>query len=176
MTTYYLLSTVTAGAGGAATITLSNIPQTYTDLVITVSARSTWTGGFDGLGMYLNGSQSSITNRFLSGDGSNSASSNGTYRSILAIPGDSQTANTFGNVQIYIPNYTSSSTKSIIVTGVAENYANASAQNITAEQWANSAAITSVGFDTATSGLNLKQYTTVSVYGILKGSGGATAS
>jgi hypothetical protein len=176
MTTYYLLSSVTAGAGGSANMTISGIPQTYTDLVITVSARSAWTGGFDGLGMYFNGSQSSITNRFLASDGSNSSSTNSTYRSICSIPGDSQTANTFSNIQIYIPNYTSSATKSIMVTNVSENYATTGLANITAEQWANSAAITSVGFDTATSGLNLKQYSTVSLYGILKGSGGATAS
>ena len=34
------IQTVTVGSGGAANITFSNIPQTYTDLVIKISARS----------------------------------------------------------------------------------------------------------------------------------------
>ena len=35
------LATYTVGAGGDSSVTFSNIPQTYTDLVIRVSARTT---------------------------------------------------------------------------------------------------------------------------------------
>ena len=34
------LQTVTVGAGGAATVTFSSIPQTYTDLILVVSKYS----------------------------------------------------------------------------------------------------------------------------------------
>jgi len=36
-----LIETVTVGAGGSSLITFSNVPQTGTDLLVTVSGRST---------------------------------------------------------------------------------------------------------------------------------------
>ena len=38
-TTYKAISTVTVGSGGAASITFSSIPATYTDLVLKISGR-----------------------------------------------------------------------------------------------------------------------------------------
>ena len=37
------LATVTVGSGGSSTITFSNIPQNYTDLVVKASLRGTTT-------------------------------------------------------------------------------------------------------------------------------------
>jgi hypothetical protein len=37
MATMTALSTVTVGAGGAATIDFTSIPQTYTDLIVKIS-------------------------------------------------------------------------------------------------------------------------------------------
>jgi hypothetical protein len=37
--TYTAIKTVTVGSGGAANIDFTSIPQTYTDLVLKVSAR-----------------------------------------------------------------------------------------------------------------------------------------
>ena len=39
-TTYTLISSVTVGSGGAASIEFTSIPSTYTDLVLKLSARS----------------------------------------------------------------------------------------------------------------------------------------
>ena len=39
--TYKLIETVTVGSGGAASIEFSSIPQTYTDLKVVYSLRST---------------------------------------------------------------------------------------------------------------------------------------
>jgi hypothetical protein len=52
------------------------------------------------------------------------------------------TANTFGNTEFYIPNYTSSNYKSFSVDGVTENNATA-AFALYAGLWSNTAAITS---------------------------------
>ena len=68
--TYTLISTVTVGAGGAASIDFNSIPGTYTDLLLVVSVRSTRPAATnDGLFMSINGSGSSTT-----GSGINSIS------------------------------------------------------------------------------------------------------
>jgi hypothetical protein len=42
--TYEIISSVTVGAGGAAYIEFTNIPQTYTDLNLVFSGRNTSSG------------------------------------------------------------------------------------------------------------------------------------
>jgi len=41
MATYTLISSVTVGSGGAATMQFNSIPSTYTDLVLSFSTRDT---------------------------------------------------------------------------------------------------------------------------------------
>jgi len=62
-TTYTLISSVTVGSGGAATMTFSSIPQTYTDLLVRVSARNTSTSG-SGLNMRFNSTEGELIELF----------------------------------------------------------------------------------------------------------------
>lgn len=171
--TMTLVSTTTVGSGGAANITFSSIPQTGTDLLVVLSGRVTTDGA---VGIYFNGSNSSLTNRFLRGSGS-AASSNSA--SVIGYIGESsvdgQTANTFGNVSVYIPNYTGSTNKSFSVDAVSENNATSAYQTLVAGLWSSTAAITSLTLLPASSA-TFKQYSTASLYTITKGSGGATVS
>ena len=161
--------TQTVGAGGAGTVVFNNIPQTYTDLKIIASTRSTASGGFDSLGIYFNGSQSNISNTNVGGNGSSAASSRSTYRAIGTNDSAFATANTFANTEIYIPNYTASTFRQMLIESVAENNATPTNQLLVANLWSQTAAITSLSFDNSTSGQNFVQYTTFSLYGITKG-------
>jgi hypothetical protein len=48
MATYTLIQQITVGSGGSATIEFTSIPQTYTDLLLKLSVRSTASGAHGG--------------------------------------------------------------------------------------------------------------------------------
>jgi hypothetical protein len=178
--TMTLVSTTTVSANVAA-IDITSIPATGTDLLITFSARNTF--GFYALGANItfNNSTSGYSTRKLWGNGSSPASestsgSSSIEASRAAVVGDSATSNTFSNVSIYIPNYTGSTAKSVSIDAVTENNATSAGSMIFAGLWSGTSAITSVKFTSPEAGETFMQYTTVSVYTITKGSGGATVS
>jgi hypothetical protein len=159
----YTLSATTAS------VTFSNIPQNYTDLKIVCSTRTDYAGFLD-LNMYLNGNASSgYSWRRLNGDGGSTTSTNSTSAGVIPSPtlGTTATANTFASTEIYIPNYTSTTSKSVSIDGVTENNATTSYQTITAGLSTLSTAITSVSF-----GLGAGSFvsgSTFTLYGISNG-------
>jgi hypothetical protein len=168
-----LVSTVTVGAGGSTSIDFTSIPQTATDLMLFVSARSNFSANYVYLNLFLNNSTTSITARNLLGTGS--GVNNSTNPQIEAgVVAANSTSNTFSNVQIYIPNYAGSTNKSWSADAVVENNATAGFQSITAGVWSNTAAVNQVTLQAG--GTTFQQYTTASLYAITKGSGGATVS
>jgi hypothetical protein len=74
------------------------------------------------------------------------------------------TANTFGNTDIYIPNYAGSANKSVSVDTVEENNGTTARALLGAILWSNTAAITALGL-TPVSG-SFVQYSTATLYGI----------
>ena len=170
---YVPIQTVTVGSGGATSIDFTNVPQNYTDLVIYVSARSNRasTDG-DNLTISFNGSSANFSYRLLYGAGSGGVgSANGSNNTNPYASAANQTANTFGNVMAYIPNYTSSNYKSISVDGVSETNATTAFMGLNASLWSNTAAITSISLGVY-NGTGFLQNTTATLYGI----GGARAS
>ena len=166
ITTNNLISRQTVGSAGAASITFSNIPQTFTDLRLVMSLRNDGTGGGieNTITLSLNGSTSNFTNKILYGDGTSAGSySNSSYGGWTAE--SPATANTFANNEIYIPNYTSANYKSYSFDGVVENNATAGKTSLMAGLWSNTAAITSISI-TSRSTFNWVQYSTFSLYGI----------
>lgn len=160
--TYTLIASSTVGSGGAANITFSSIPSTYTDLTILCSSKTNrGTFNNDAILLNLNGSTSSITAIRLFGDGSSAASN--TNRGILNNAAASTSV--FSNTQIYIPNYTSSNYKSISAESVTENNGTEAYAQLHAQLWSNTAAVTSVVLAPADGTLFL-QYTTAYLYGI----------
>ena len=164
-----LIASATVGAGGAASIDFSSIPGTYTDLVLVVSARATSTTA--AMTIAFNGSSASFTSRYLQGNGTAASSSTGTTL-IGNASISTDTANTFGSVQIVIPNYAGSTNKAFSIESVTENMAAGAFQQMFASIWSNTAAITQVTLSLA----NFAQYSSASLYGTLKGSGGATVA
>lgn len=158
---------VTAG-GGAASIDFTSIPATYTDLLIKISGRCTGGGAFGGVYIAFNGSSANYSLTYL-GIASTSAASYTRsafgVNHLFYIPSTSATANTFGNGEIYIPNYTSANFKSLSAEGANEDNATAIYEGISAGLWSQTAAINQLTFTTSGS---FTQYSTATLYGISK--------
>jgi len=165
--TYTLISSVTVGSGGSASIEFTSIPATYTDLLVKLSGRSSRSAAtMEEFVLTFNNNTSSYSERQLRGDGSSVISQTFSGASIqqLGQPGAGATANTFGNWEFYIPNYAGSNYKSISLDGVTENNATQAYTNFEAGLWSNTAAITSIKLS-AGSYLAV-QYSTAYLYGI----------
>ena len=164
-TTYEAIATVTVGSGGAANITFSSIPATYTDLVLKISGRHD-TSSDQGIFIKFNGSTSNRSHRYVAGNGTTPESSSGTDGYIGSIQGTNATASTFNNTEVYIPNYASSNNKSSSIDNVTENNATTAYVNLVAGLWSDSAAITSIAMTVGNGTQNFVQYTTATLYGI----------
>lgn len=106
------IATTTVGVGGVATITFSDIPQTYKHLHIRVSGRSTGAYTYSSLYVRPNSiSTARYSYHSLYGDGSSAAATgrgtSGGDTSWIAqnISGDTATANNFGSVIVDIFDY-----------------------------------------------------------------------
>jgi hypothetical protein len=164
---YVLLEKITVGAAGASSVTFSGIPQTgYTDLVVKITGRSTRVAVQDYVKTSFNGVTTNLSMRQLYVNGGSPASSAETEIYTPGLPGASATANTFGNVEIYIPNYTSANYKSVSIDGVLENNAVGAYLALDAGLWSDTAAITSVVL-TPYFG-SFVQYSTFYLYGVAK--------
>lgn len=176
-----LVSTVTVGAGGAASIDFTSIPQTGTDLLLIFSLRSALAATLDDLRIEINGLTSGYFDRSLKGNGSAASSSSdgagGGYWYIEeGIVGSTATSNTFSNGSLCLTNYSSSTAKSGSIDNVSENNATGSKQTIQALRNTTTNPITSIKIRSVYSSTNILQYSTASLYTITKGSGGATVS
>jgi hypothetical protein len=150
----------------AASVTFANIPQTgYTDLKLVVSGRFSSGSGFNLID--FNGlSTANFSNRVLEGTGSSAVSfvaGNTNYAGALNGSGD--TANTFSNEEIYIPNYAGNTFKSISFDAVMETNGTTAYIDMGALLWSNTAAITSIRLTTHT-GAAYAVGSTFSLYGI----------
>jgi hypothetical protein len=131
----------------ASSITFSNIPQNYTDLKIVVSGRDS-TYGADTSTIYFkfNNDATNQNHRRLFNNGGTVGNGTLTILGITNMNGTTSTSNTFSNGEVYIPNYTSSNFKSLLVENVMENFSATVYSGFLAGLWSNTAAITSVNF------------------------------
>jgi hypothetical protein len=170
--TFIKIASVTVGAGGAASIDFSSIPSTYTDLCIKYSTRTDRANFTSDIYIQFNGVMTATYSfRRLYGNGTGPASDTLSNNSAGGFAGTAvgatATASTFGNSEIYIPNYTSANAKSWSSDGVTENNATGVLTAIYAGLWSGTAAITSIAIKDYNSA-NFVQYTTATLYGISK--------
>jgi len=169
-TTYTLISSVTVGSGGAANIEFTSIPNTYTDLCVLLSLRTDNAAVIDTPKMRFNGAtnDNNLKTIRLMGNGSSASSSTVDPGLLLTrCPGANATASTFGNIQVYIPNYTSSNNKSVSIDQVAESNTSTidGVTSLMAGLWSSSSVISGITVlsDNPT---NFVQYSTAYLYGI----------
>lgn len=164
------LNTVTVGAGGAASINFTNIPSTYTDLLIYLSGRSdTVAQTYNGVALTFNGTSNSanwVRKQIEGGDGSiasyTSTASIGGY-----VPAPNATASAFGSIQIYVHNYASSNDKLVSIESVTEGNTATTGYyaDLVGQLWTVGTAINQVTL-TMSSSANFVQYSSASIYGI----------
>jgi hypothetical protein len=162
-TTYNLISSVTVGSGGTTAINFTSIPQTYTDLVIKLSTRMST----QDYRIKYNGSASGYNVVFLYSDGSAPSSFRSSVAGYIGLTNNnSNIASSFGNSEIYIPNYTLSNAKAVSQFGVQETDASTPVyMSISAQSWSIANAITSIEISQYTGG-TIYQYSTAYLYGI----------
>lgn len=172
---YDSIATTTVGAGGAASITFSSIPSTYTHLQIRYIGLSTSTGATD-LKMNFNSDTSgSYTYHVLYGTGAsaNSLSSTTSYSRIIIANGLGNSAYTSmfsaGIIDVLdyanVNKYKTTRTLSGFDTNNATTNINNETIALNSGLWMNTSAITSITFapDVAT---NIAQYSQFALFGI----------
>jgi hypothetical protein len=162
-TTYSLISSVTVGSGGQAAMEFTSIPSGYKDLLVKISGRSALSAIGDNATVSFNNSTANQSQRSLYTDVSSTTSYTYTVFYIW-IPGSNATASTFGNTELYIPNYSGSTNKPFSGDVVTENGGTSTELALSASLWSNTSAITSV--KVTCNGGNFVQYSTAYLYGI----------
>lgn len=166
--TYELIASSTVGSGGASSIDFSSISSSFTDLIVKISARTNKTGQVDDYAkISFNGSSANQTAKYIYGLGSGSA---GSYsENLIYSPADATdaTANTFGNSEFYITNYSVTSNKVLSADGVLENNGTTAVSTLTAGLWSITTAINQITL-TPYNGTLFLQYSTAYLYGVKK--------
>lgn len=134
--------------GSAASVTFSGIPQTYTDLLIRLSARGDVAGAGTVMRVVLNGTAANYSSTYLVGYGAGGTGSGrfsaATYLTMDYVSANDATANTFGSLEILLSQYAGSASKVLSGFGAGETNGTVSLMSVSAGLWSNSAAITSI--------------------------------
>lgn len=144
-TTYTLISSNTLSSSQAS-VSLNSIPNTYTDIVLKISAR-TDNAGTDFIQLTINSQTGTYSNTLLLGNGSTASSTRNTGQSYLRagyVNNANDTSNTFSYGEIYIPNYASTNDKPLSSIGYTENNATTAYISNYANLFQYSSAITSL--------------------------------
>lgn len=158
-----LIETIEVGAGGAASIEFTSIPQDGMDLLLVGNARNTTAAEVSAVILRYNGiTTSTYSYRALIGTGSSASSQSQTlsYWNPF-MNGNTATANTFGSFELRIPNYTAAAAKTATIDSVTENNAATVDNRIVAVAESSTSPVTSI-----TIGNNLLEYSTFSLYKI----------
>ena len=148
MATYTLISSNVLSSS-AASVTFSSIPATYTDLVLRCSTRvPDYASVSPTTILTFNGSSTTYNSTRLRGNGATATSTRQGSFIYINVPnslnGGTTTANTFDNVEIYIPSYTANQNKPISHSFAVENNDTTAYVGVTAGSWRTSSAITSI--------------------------------
>lgn len=168
---HVLLQRLEVSNSTSTVVSFRNIPQTgYTDLKIVVSGR-TVRSGTDRSNDFLltfNDSASGYSRKDL-GDSPVRSTGGSSLSNIgrIQMPSDDATANTFGNAEIYIANYTSSQNKAVTIDNVSQDNNTYGPTWLVAGLWSSSTPVYSISLTADQSG-TITAGSTFSLYGIAK--------
>jgi hypothetical protein len=160
--TYTPIATTTLGSA-AATVTLSSIPSTYTDLVLIISTRFAGGGGASAIQAQFNSdSGSNYSQTVLNGNGSTASSFRSSSVTSAAFGLATDTANEFATSIIQLQNYSNTTTNktSLARTNIASDRVRA-----IVNLWRNTQAIDSI-FLQNNGATNFVAGSTFTLYGI----------
>ncbi len=166
-----LISTVTVGSGGQASIEFASIAASWTDLYLVVSGKSTRTNSpRDNIKLQFNSVTSGYSYKFLEGTGSAANSSGASSQAQILITHALSTnmsglGNIFGSASIYISNYLSSNNKSVSSEQTAIRNSTDSHSAIQASSSTVTSPITSIYLSPFNG--DFTEHSTVSLYGII---------
>jgi hypothetical protein len=164
------LQTVSVGVGGTNSIDFTNIPQTFTDLVICLSIRDNGTGtsGASYIDLQFNNSTGTYTVSRLLGAGTASVSNSAQTSNFMSIGymGNSRTSMTsvFTNAEIYIPNYSGFNQKTVSCNYSMADSSTGAYSGFGAGLWNQPQPITSIKIKS--DGQDITQHSTAILYGI----------
>ena len=166
-TTYGLIASTQVGAGGASSFDFQNIPSTYTDLILLISARTNRAAYHESLLMTFNGSASNYYYQRMYLD---STTVYADYASTAMFAGQASggtaSANYFGSSRVEIFNYANTSFyKGSDSLGISGNSSTSALWAMTANRWASTAAINRVTI-TPENGGTIQQYSSAYLYGV----------
>jgi hypothetical protein len=148
-------------------VTLSNIPNTFQDLMLVVSARTDSSSLTSAL-LRFNGDTSSVySSTLLLGNGVSATSerySNESFARIGYAVGSSQLASAFSSQVVQIIDYASTSRFKTIVSRDSSDTNGSGVSQLTTALWRNTAAITSITYATS-----IVPGSTITLYGIKAG-------
>lgn len=162
--TFTLISSTTVGSGGAASVTISSIPSTYTDLCLKMSAANTSASWIDWQ-IQLNTTGSSYTQRIFYTNGA--AVGNSIDNAIQ--PRTPLSTQSWDNDELYILNYTGSNFKATSrdqAWSRSATVAGSSFNGLETALWSDTAAVTSIRI--LPTSANIAQHSTFYLYGIKK--------
>lgn len=162
--TFIKIASVSVTGASQASIEFTSIPQTYTDLFLVYSARASGSSTSWQMDISLNSSTTGFNSIYLQGGGTSVVSGTLARYGGNAV-GNTATASTFNNTQIYFPNYTTSANKVYNIEMATENDAAAADRALIAGIWTNSAAITSITL-TPNASATVLQHSMATLYGI----------
>ena len=168
--TYELISSFTISSPSYS-VTLSAIPQTFTDLKLVFSTRSDYgSAGGSEVEIALNSITSGYSsNMIYSNTGTSVAAasaSNPFFTWGGGMVNGATTASIFGSSEIYIPNYSTSLSKSASTDSVTENNGSPIFMQIASHLSTNSAAVNSITLYAWQSFINFVAGSTFYLYGI----------
>jgi hypothetical protein len=149
--TYTPIATITAN-GSTRDIIFSNIPQTYTDLRVSIYSRSNYGSTEDSIAFYFNSYNSPSvvhSQTQLYGNGSSAYSSRATGQNIWILgntPAATTTSGIFGAATLDILNYANTSTYKTGIARTADDLNGSGQTQLTVGLWRSTSAITQIDF------------------------------
>lgn len=161
-------------AAGRTEIEFANIPQTYTDLYLLISSRSSRTGNTnDTLLVNVNSLTSGYTRHIVRGNSSGAsgvAATSGSDAIIGYTTANDAAASIYGNTSVYFSGYTDSSAKAYSVKTAGENNGTTAFHGFTVVNQSSTNAIDTISITVGNG--NLMQYSSATLYGVTSGSDG----